>query len=276
FLPLKIAQSRLPTSSCIWCLRFSERSGACGAGSGSGNEINTTVDLANGAVATYTVTGTLSSSASGSVTNTASIARPPDVSDPNLDNNTSTDVAPIDSGGATPVATGMPNPAVTPVIAQLDPVLSKSVSPSEALPGETVTWTIIVSNPGTLPTRTVTITDNIPAQFTITEVTTTRGAITQTGNLVTVQIGVLQPGEQVTIVIKTVVKDAAPAGVVTNTAYAGNVSAEASIILFPKDLPATGGRPVNRLRYAVLIAATSLGVIGMGSYKLSRRDRRKE
>lgn len=61
---------------------------SCGASSGSGNVINTSLNLNDQAVATYTITGTLSNSASGTITNSATAIRNLDITDPNLDNNT--------------------------------------------------------------------------------------------------------------------------------------------------------------------------------------------
>jgi uncharacterized repeat protein (TIGR01451 family) len=59
---------------------------SCGAASGTGNTINTTLDLKNGAVATYTVTGIVASS--GLITNTAKILRSSDITDPDDINRT--------------------------------------------------------------------------------------------------------------------------------------------------------------------------------------------
>lgn len=59
---------------------------SCGAASGTGNAINTTVNLKNGATATYVVTGTVSSS--GTLTNTAKIIRTNDTTDPDDINKT--------------------------------------------------------------------------------------------------------------------------------------------------------------------------------------------
>ena len=61
---------------------------SCGDASGTGNVINTTLNLNNQAVATYTITGTLSSSASGTITNSATAIRNLDITDPDLSNNT--------------------------------------------------------------------------------------------------------------------------------------------------------------------------------------------
>jgi uncharacterized repeat protein (TIGR01451 family) len=63
---------------------------SCGAASGSGN-IATTVSLANGASAIFTVNATLAAAATGSVVNTATVAVPGGTTDPTPGNNSSTD-----------------------------------------------------------------------------------------------------------------------------------------------------------------------------------------
>ena len=64
---------------------------SCAAASGAGNTINTTVSLLNFGSAAITVTGTVGSATSGSLVNTATVATPAAVSDPNPGNNTATD-----------------------------------------------------------------------------------------------------------------------------------------------------------------------------------------
>ena len=71
-----------------WSCAVTSGTGACGAANGAGNTIDTTLDLNNQAVATYTVTGDLSTEASGSITNVATAIRNNDITDPNLSNNT--------------------------------------------------------------------------------------------------------------------------------------------------------------------------------------------
>jgi uncharacterized repeat protein (TIGR01451 family) len=61
----------------------------CGAASGSGNVIDTTVDLENGATAIFIVSGIIESGP-GTI-NTATVTRPPDVTDENPDNNEDSD-----------------------------------------------------------------------------------------------------------------------------------------------------------------------------------------
>ena len=65
--------------------------GATGfTGSGSGN-IHNTVAMPSGSKITYKATGTISASASGSISDTATVTVPSGVTDPNLGNNSATD-----------------------------------------------------------------------------------------------------------------------------------------------------------------------------------------
>ena len=70
-----------------WTCEMTTGPGNCAADSGSGNDINTTIDLANGSVATFTVTGFIAWTASGTITNQAEVTRSKDITDPDLDNN---------------------------------------------------------------------------------------------------------------------------------------------------------------------------------------------
>ncbi|MDX2034803.1 MAG: SdrD B-like domain-containing protein [Blastocatellia bacterium] len=63
---------------------------ACGGPSGTG-DINTTLSLRSGGVASYIVRARVSASATGNLINTATVANPPNVTDPNPGNNRATD-----------------------------------------------------------------------------------------------------------------------------------------------------------------------------------------
>ncbi len=66
-----------------WTCTVPAAQGSCGAASGSGNAINTTVVLKNGGTATYTITGTVSPTiATNSIPNTSQVLRGNDVTDP--------------------------------------------------------------------------------------------------------------------------------------------------------------------------------------------------
>ena len=71
-----------------WTCTVPSGTGACGTASGTGNNIDLTVDLNVGATATITVNGTVSPTAAGTLNNTATVGRPSDVTDANPDNNT--------------------------------------------------------------------------------------------------------------------------------------------------------------------------------------------
>jgi uncharacterized repeat protein (TIGR01451 family) len=79
---------------------------SCGAPSGSGN-IATTVSLANGGSATFTVNATVAASATGSVVNTATVAAPAGTTDGTPGNNSATDTDTI--GPARPTLTVLDN-----------------------------------------------------------------------------------------------------------------------------------------------------------------------
>lgn len=78
-----------------WTCAVSGGPGRCGDLSGSGNVIETTVDIDPGTLITYSITGTLDLDAAGSLSNTARVRRPNDNTDPFLANNEVTNVAPI-------------------------------------------------------------------------------------------------------------------------------------------------------------------------------------
>ncbi|HBB32139.1 MAG TPA: hypothetical protein DDZ80_19920 [Cyanobacteria bacterium UBA8803] len=74
-------------SGVSWTCAIASGTGACGTANGTGNNVDLTVDLDVGATATITINGTVSPIAVGTLTNTAAVTPPPDVFDPNLNNN---------------------------------------------------------------------------------------------------------------------------------------------------------------------------------------------
>jgi uncharacterized repeat protein (TIGR01451 family) len=118
---------------------------SCAAASGSGN-INSSVTLEAGDSATYTLTGTISSSASGSLVNTASVAVPAWFTDSNTANNTATDTDTINLNA---------NLGIT-----------KTDGLTNVNPGGTVTYTIVVSNAGPDASNGSIFTDTVPASLT--------------------------------------------------------------------------------------------------------------
>ncbi|MDJ0768748.1 MAG: hypothetical protein QNJ12_08135, partial [Ilumatobacter sp.] len=133
--------------------------------------------LAPGANATVTVSGTVSTSASGTLTNaaTASAATP----DPDPGDNT----AVLDS----------------PVVQSADLSVTKTASPSPAVAGELVTYTVTVANAGPSDATNVALADTLPA---LTGVTVTSNAGTCTGtSSVSCDLGTIADGGQVVVTV---------------------------------------------------------------------------
>jgi uncharacterized repeat protein (TIGR01451 family) len=81
-------------TGAIWTCAAS--AGASCAASGSGGSLADLVTLPPGGSVTYTVAGTVATDAEGALSNTAEVALPADVSDPNPGDNSSTDIDGID------------------------------------------------------------------------------------------------------------------------------------------------------------------------------------
>ena len=121
--------------------------GASGnAATGNGN-IAETVNLPLGSSITYTVNATVSNSASGTITNTASVTVPAGVTDPVSGNNTDTE---SDTVPAVDVSVNKTDNLTGPVTA-----------------GETISYTILVNNPGTIAVDGLVLTDTIPTGTTL-------------------------------------------------------------------------------------------------------------
>jgi uncharacterized repeat protein (TIGR01451 family) len=100
------------------------------------------LSLANGQAVTITLSGTIDPSATGAITNTAHVAPPPGVTDPNLGNNNDSDTD-----------------TLTP---QADLAVTKTDGKTSAVPGTRNTYTITVTNNGPSTVSAVNLTDAVP------------------------------------------------------------------------------------------------------------------
>lgn len=116
--------------------------GASCTPSGNGNINDSTVDLPANASVTYTVIGTVSASATGLLTNTASVTMPVGVTDPIPSNNGATD-----SDTLTPKA---------------NLAIEKSDSPDPVFVGHALTYTLTFTNTGPSDATGVVLTDTLP------------------------------------------------------------------------------------------------------------------
>ena len=115
-------------------------------GPNGGGNINTLVNLASGANITFTLSGTVLSSATGNLTNTANVTTPPGVTDPTPGNNTATD-------------TDTPAP-------KADLQITKTDGNTTYTPGTGVTYTIVATNVGPSDVVGATVSDTLPANLT--------------------------------------------------------------------------------------------------------------
>ena len=184
--------------------------------------------------------------------------------------------------GITPTPTYTPVPTFTPTVVpeetppprdpdvrMADPVITKRGEPSEAFPGELVTFVLEVTNAGDAAAVDVVVMDQVSEFLEILEATTTQGEIQVDEQWVTVEVGTVGPGFLVEIVIRTRVREDAPAPLdIENVAElsspnGGNRTTTPVIVSVPSSIlmPTTGlstVRPQGVL--LILFAAVSVGV----------------
>jgi len=119
--------------------------------------------------------------------------------------------------------------------------LSTTVNTDQALPGDSITYTLKLGNYSNLPFTDVVITDTFPLSFTITSVTSSGLPITETSTQPYVwQVGDMQPGSDGTITIGgTIDDDLALLGTtLTNTAYiTGNGIISSQLLIATVHIP---------------------------------------
>ncbi|MED0876491.1 DUF7507 domain-containing protein [Bacillus mobilis] len=150
--------------------------------------------LPNGSSVTVLIRGTVSSSATGFIRNTAVVSSP--TPDPNLTNNRSTIVTPItESADISVMKFGRPNPVNA---------------------GEVLTYRLVVSNAGPSDAQNVTLTDTVPSEILNPEFSTD-GGNTFNPWLGSLHLGTLASGTSVTVFIRGMVSSSA-LGIIINTA----------------------------------------------------------
>jgi uncharacterized repeat protein (TIGR01451 family) len=94
--------------------------------------------------------------------------------------------------------------------------ISKTVTPTTVAAGQRITYTLLISNNGTVPAYGATVTDTLPTSLTLlSPVTASSGAVIAAGTSITVQVASLAVGENITVTIPVRVTTL---GVFTNTA----------------------------------------------------------
>lgn len=129
------------------------------------------------------------------ITNTATIAGSVGVDSNPADNTASATLTVNGPGGA-------------PLLSLFDPALSKVgvLQPGGiGLPGEQITWTILLTNTGTGTATNIPVVDTLPDGLRIESATTSRGTVSISGQTVTFTIDRIGPGETVQMQIVTTV-----------------------------------------------------------------------
>ena len=226
--------------------------GASGFTSGTGN-INQTVNLPVGATITYIVTAGISPSATGSITNIATVTPPAGVTDINLQNNTSTDINTIAA------------PTVTTDIA-----VTKTEDSDNLTAGGNVTYTITVTNTSTSDAQNVVLTDAVPTDTTFvsasqtggTTATLTSPAVGGTGVLIAT-IPTLAAGASATFILVANVNDTVAAGTeITNTANVTSTTAETTLTNNTSTVTGTVGAVTTGLPVCDISTLNSEGAPG--------------
>jgi uncharacterized repeat protein (TIGR01451 family) len=141
-LPSQLSGATLVSCSVI------TGTGNCVSSTITGNTFNGTVDLDSGATARYVITATLAAGSTGTLTNTATVARDADIADP---------VDQDSSGGTNTSESAIDNASIG---SGADVVTTKT-GPATATPGSTITYTLSTVNNGPTAAANVVITDNI-------------------------------------------------------------------------------------------------------------------
>jgi uncharacterized repeat protein (TIGR01451 family) len=225
------------------------------------------------------VTNTALATVSGVTSNTASqtvylagVPTSTPTNTPTGATSTATPVADLAGGGGSPAAI------------LLDPLITKEPLLQVAQVGDTVNFTLRVTNPNSVEVAAVTVVDALPPEVDFVSATTTQGTFTYdpASHTVTFDLGTLGAGQVVTMTVQTVVNQGGqPPNILRNTAslYVNGrlvaTAAPAEVQLIPKDIPATGIGPGPRelpLTVALwLLASSSSLAFWLGWRKLRRQ-----
>jgi uncharacterized repeat protein (TIGR01451 family) len=211
-------------TTASWTASTSSSGGhVTGPSSGTGS-LASTVDLPVGATVTFTFTVQVDPSATGTLDNTATVTPPADVADPNPANNGATDTD-----------------TLTP---QADLAVMKSVSDSAPSVGNTITFTITLTDNGPSSATGVQVSDLLPAGLTFVSANLSQGTYDPATGLW--NVGPVANGAHRTLTVQAL---AASPGTETNSATishadqfdpdTGNDTSTVSILVTPSSPPVT-------------------------------------
>ena len=168
---------------------FTPSTGSYNNGTGAWTGLN----LAAGQSITLTMNGTIAASATGTLTNTATVVPPTGITDPVPGNDSATDTTTLTSTA--------------------DLKLTKTVDVPNPPVGSTIKYTVTVTNSGPSSATNVAVQDLLPAGVTFTAATPSQGTYNNSTGLWTV--GTIANGSSATLQITVIVN---AGGTITNTA----------------------------------------------------------
>jgi fibronectin-binding autotransporter adhesin len=202
----------LPAALLTPTFTSSATGGATGnTASGAGN-LNETLTLPAGSSVTYLVSGMIDQAATGTLDNTVTVTAPPTAPDLTGSIHSATD-----SDTLAPAA---------------DLGVVKTVSGGTTLAGDTITYTVTLTNHGPSNSQNVSLSDAVPANTTFVSATQTAGPafVLSTpppggGGTITATIGTFSSGASATFsIVVNVIGGVTPGTIVSNTAAASSVS----------------------------------------------------
>ena len=170
--------------------------GSTCAPSGAGN-ISDVVSLAAGGAATYVVTGTLAPAATGTLTNTVTVAVPSGTHDPSPANNAATDID-----------------ILTP---ETDLSLTKTDSADPVAPGDPFVYTLAARSNGPSNATGVNLTDVLPGGVSFVSSVPGPPTCTPGGGILTCALGPMNAGATASVTVNVTV-NAGASGILVNTA----------------------------------------------------------
>ncbi|MEO8611497.1 MAG: SdrD B-like domain-containing protein [Chloroflexota bacterium] len=152
--------------------------------------------------------------------------------------------------------------------------VTKGVDKPFAAPGDTVTWTIHVQNTGTTAVSPVHVQDTLPSTLIINggiKVSPPTGTVSVSGNTVTFDQAVMNPGDSVTITITTTIDpNITVPFIIVNQVEGYDAQAQ---VLSVSRLPNTGESPWSGLQIPILVAvASGIGLTGLFVRRRLRRS----
>lgn len=178
---------------------------------------------------------------------------------------------PDDETDATPNPDSTPSPLIE---SSLSPTLVKSANPPFAQRGDTVTWTIRVSNPSNESIPNVQFTDVVPDELIIISTSATAGIVTVNNQNVSVNIVQLAPGQVIEVNIVTQIRTDIPLlFAIENIVILQPPLQGSSVgtVLSVSELPATGETPHYRSTIFVVLATIVSGLSILLGWRYKRR-----